>query len=134
MLYARLGRTCPTASCSSIVSSSLPKSTVCARLGTRKRMAYTRARQTAILYPPTDNPALRKLLSALTESETFDTLKTDCLIYYLLRDYKDDRALIFARLKCIVSLLRPPKPPGSAHLQRCLAKAICIYLGCLLAS
>lgn len=53
------------------------------------------------LYPPKDVLALRKLLAAIRAS-SFDRLKKDCLVYYLIRDTKhDDRAASFAQARLI---------------------------------
>lgn len=56
-----------------------------------------------MLYPPRDFTGLRKLLSAISDSDSFDSLKKDCLVYYLLKDYKDGREHDFSRSKRIVS-------------------------------
>lgn len=50
----------------------------------------------AALYPPRDYPALRSLVQAVQDSDSFDALKKNCLLYYLLKDYRDDREKKFA--------------------------------------
>lgn len=64
-------------------------------------VAHSR-RLSAVLYPPTDYPGLRKLIDAIKDS-TFDTLKADCLVYYLLKDYQDGREAQFAKARALVS-------------------------------
>lgn len=57
----------------------------------------------AVLYPPQDHLSLRRLLSAIDDSATFDTLKKNCLVYYLLREYEDGREADYAHKRRIVS-------------------------------
>jgi hypothetical protein len=52
------------------------------------------------LYPPSDVDSLKLLLDAIRDS-TYDTLKKDCLIYYLLKWHKDGREEIYRDDKCI---------------------------------
>jgi hypothetical protein len=52
------------------------------------------------LYPPTDVDSLEVLLDAIRDS-TYDTLKKDCLIYYLLRWHQDEREEVYRDDKCI---------------------------------
>ncbi|KDQ58648.1 hypothetical protein JAAARDRAFT_206519 [Jaapia argillacea MUCL 33604] len=52
------------------------------------------------LYPPTDITTLRRLLDAIEES-TYDALKKDCLIYFLLKWHGDGREVSFAEDRCI---------------------------------
>lgn len=54
----------------------------------------------ASLYPPTDVDSLEVLLDAIRDS-TYDTLKKDCLIYYLLRWHQDGREGVYRDDKCI---------------------------------
>lgn len=56
-----------------------------------------------MVYPPEDHLALRRLLSAIDDSPTFDTLKKNCLVYYLLKEYADGREIKYAHKKRIVS-------------------------------
>lgn len=56
--------------------------------------------QPASLYPPVDVSSLQRLLDAI-ESVTYDTMKRDCLIYYLLRWQMDGRESTFAEEKVI---------------------------------
>ncbi|KAI9438604.1 nuclear pore complex assembly-domain-containing protein [Lactarius indigo] len=57
-------------------------------------------RQPDSLWPPTDPSSLRRLLSAIEES-TYDTLKKDCLIYFLLKWHQDGREEGFKEQRCI---------------------------------
>lgn len=52
------------------------------------------------LYPPRDEGMLRNLLDAIEET-TYDSLKKDCLIYFLLRWHKDGREERFQQDRCI---------------------------------
>lgn len=52
------------------------------------------------LYPPTDVESLEVLLDAIRNS-TYDTLKKDCLIYYLIKWHKDGREEVYRDEKCI---------------------------------
>ncbi|KAJ3837770.1 nuclear pore complex assembly-domain-containing protein [Lentinula raphanica] len=62
---------------------------------------------TDTLYPPLDAPGLHRLLNAIAES-TYDALKKDCLVYFLLKWYKDGRERKFQRDRLI--------PPQFARL------------------
>lgn len=57
----------------------------------------------AVLYPPEDHLSLRRLLSAIDDSQTFDTLKKNCLVYYLLKEFADGREAQYAHKRRIVS-------------------------------
>ena|SRR5882762_11092450 len=52
------------------------------------------------VYPPTDVDSLKRLLDAIRDS-TYDTLKKNCLIYYLLKWHKDGREEVYRDEKCI---------------------------------
>lgn len=52
------------------------------------------------LYPPTDVPSLRFLLKTIIEC-TYDNLKKDCLIYFLLKWHQDGRDKVFRVQKSI---------------------------------
>lgn len=54
----------------------------------------------ATLYPPRNPDILHQLLDAIEES-TYDTLKKDGLIYFLLKWHRDDRAEYYAQARCI---------------------------------
>lgn len=54
----------------------------------------------ASLYPPRSPAILQKLLDAIDNS-TYDTLKKDGLIYFLLKWHRDDRAEYYAYARCI---------------------------------
>ncbi|THH16126.1 hypothetical protein EW146_g4460 [Bondarzewia mesenterica] len=57
-------------------------------------------RQPDTLWPVTDVASLRRLLNAIEES-TYDALKKDCLVYFLLKWHQDDRAGRFKVERCI---------------------------------
>lgn len=57
-------------------------------------------RQPHALYPPRDVQTLRKLLDAI-EATSYDGLKKDCLIYFLLKWHQDDREVQFMEERCI---------------------------------
>ncbi|PPQ74068.1 hypothetical protein CVT26_006949 [Gymnopilus dilepis] len=52
------------------------------------------------LYPPENEEGLRALLDAI-ESSTYDTLKQDCLVYFLLKWHQDGRERHFQLQRCI---------------------------------
>ncbi|KAL4248555.1 hypothetical protein ABKN59_007840 [Abortiporus biennis] len=52
------------------------------------------------LYPPSDVATLGLLLNAIEES-SYDSLKKDCLIYFLLKWHEDGREEAFSDAKCI---------------------------------
>ncbi|KIP12081.1 hypothetical protein PHLGIDRAFT_62558, partial [Phlebiopsis gigantea 11061_1 CR5-6] len=53
-----------------------------------------------MLYPPRDVEGLKRLLDQIEET-TYDTLKKDCLVYFLLKWHEDDRASRFQEARCI---------------------------------
>lgn len=57
-------------------------------------------REPASLYPPIDVPSLLHLLQAI-ENSNYDSLKKDCLVYFLLKWHKDGRERQFADERCI---------------------------------
>lgn len=54
----------------------------------------------AELYPPTGIPELTRLLNAI-DNLSFDSMKRDCLVYYLLKWQEDEQAGEFAEEKYI---------------------------------
>lgn len=52
------------------------------------------------LYPPVDVDSLQRLLDAI-DGASYDSMKRDCLVYYLLKWHGDKRELNFADRKCI---------------------------------
>ena len=52
------------------------------------------------LYPPRDPEGLGQLLGAIEET-TYDNLKKDCLVYFLLKWHKDGREDRFQEERCI---------------------------------
>ncbi|KAI0261672.1 nuclear pore complex assembly-domain-containing protein [Gloeopeniophorella convolvens] len=57
-------------------------------------------RQPDALWPPTDPTSLQRLLDAIEDS-TYDTLKKDCLVYFLLKWHQDGREESFKEERCI---------------------------------
>ena len=55
---------------------------------------------TDTLYPPRDADSLNRLLEAI-ERCTYDRLKKDTLLYYLLRWHRDERETYYGQAKCI---------------------------------
>ncbi|KAF8181999.1 nuclear pore complex assembly-domain-containing protein [Pholiota molesta] len=53
-----------------------------------------------LYYPPDDPQSLQTLLDII-ESSTYDTLKKDCLVYYLLKWHQDGRERNFQQQRCI---------------------------------
>ncbi|KAF9485087.1 hypothetical protein BDN70DRAFT_824580 [Pholiota conissans] len=53
-----------------------------------------------LFYPPDDPQSLQKLLDVI-ESSTYDTLKKDCLVYFLLKWHQDGRERNFQQVRCI---------------------------------
>jgi hypothetical protein len=51
-------------------------------------------------WPPTDPESLRRLLEVI-EGSAYDTLKKDCLIYFLLKWHQDGREERFREDRCI---------------------------------
>ncbi|KAF7360329.1 ELYS domain-containing protein [Mycena venus] len=52
------------------------------------------------LYPPVDVDSLKRLLEAI-QTSTYDALKRDCLVYFLLKWYQDGRDEKYKLEKCI---------------------------------
>ena len=57
-------------------------------------------REPATLYPPTDVASLSTLLNAI-ENSTYDRLKKDSLVYFLLKWHQDGREAQFADDRCV---------------------------------
>jgi hypothetical protein len=57
-------------------------------------------RQPDAFWPPTDPESLRRLLDAI-EGSTYDALKKDCLVYFLLKWHQDGREDRFREYRCI---------------------------------
>ena len=57
-------------------------------------------RQPHTLYPPADRTGLERLLDAIAHC-TFDALKKDCLVYFLLKWHQDGREEDFKLRHCI---------------------------------
>lgn len=57
-------------------------------------------REPYLLFPPEDVESLRTLLDAI-QSSTYDTLKKDCLVYFLLKWHQDGREKDFQQQRCI---------------------------------
>ncbi|KAJ6588924.1 nuclear pore complex assembly-domain-containing protein [Mycena capillaripes] len=57
-------------------------------------------REPDTLYPPVDTDSFHRLLEAIHTS-TYDALKRDCLVYFLLKWYQDGREEKFRLEKCI---------------------------------
>ncbi len=53
-----------------------------------------------MLYPPQTPEALQRLLDVI-ESSNYDSLKKDCLIYFLLKWHQDGREKTFQEQRCI---------------------------------
>jgi hypothetical protein len=51
-------------------------------------------------YPPSDIPSLQRLLNAIIGS-TYDALKKECLVYFLLKWHQDGRESLFQYERCI---------------------------------
>ena len=58
-------------------------------------------RQPHTLFPPSDTEALQALLDAIANS-TYDKLKKDCLVYFLLKWHQDGREEDFKFKRCIL--------------------------------
>ena len=58
-------------------------------------------RQPHTLFPPSDAEALQALLDAIANS-TYDKLKKDCLVYFLLKWHQDGREEDFKFKRCIL--------------------------------
>jgi hypothetical protein len=57
-------------------------------------------REPDTLYPPVDIASFHRLLEAIHTS-TYDALKRDCLVYFLLKWYQDGREDRYKLEKCI---------------------------------
>lgn len=57
----------------------------------------------ALSYPPRDYPSLRRLVTTISDAEAASTLQKDCLVYYLLRDYRDGREGALVEQRAMVS-------------------------------
>jgi hypothetical protein len=57
-------------------------------------------RQPDTLWPPTDPESFHRLLDAIEDS-SYDALKKDCLIYFLLKWHQDGREERFREDRCI---------------------------------
>ncbi|EEB87224.1 hypothetical protein MPER_15513, partial [Moniliophthora perniciosa FA553] len=55
------------------------------------------------LYPPANAEILQRLLDEISKSNTYDALKKDCLVYYLLKWHHDGREARFQRDRSIPS-------------------------------
>ncbi|KAJ3980050.1 nuclear pore complex assembly-domain-containing protein [Lentinula detonsa] len=75
-------------------------------------------RESDTLYPPIDVPGLHRLLNGISES-TYDALKKDCLVYFLLKWYGDGRERKFQRDRLI-----PPQFAQLAEAYWCLDAAV----------
>ncbi|KIK56631.1 hypothetical protein GYMLUDRAFT_76005 [Collybiopsis luxurians FD-317 M1] len=75
-------------------------------------------RDTDILYPPHDVIGLERLLDAISTSK-YDSLKKDCLIYFLLKWHRDGRERRFGKDRSI-----PPQFTQLAEAYWCLDAAI----------
>ena len=53
-----------------------------------------------LLFPPEDVESLQRLLDAI-QGSTYDTLKKDCLVYFLLKWHQDGREKSFQQQRCI---------------------------------
>ncbi|ESK81851.1 elys protein [Moniliophthora roreri MCA 2997] len=53
------------------------------------------------LYPPANAEVLQRLLDEISKSNTYDALKKDCLVYYLLKWHRDGREARFQRDRSI---------------------------------
>jgi hypothetical protein len=57
-------------------------------------------REPDTLYPPVDIDSFHRLLEAI-QTSTYDALKRDCLVYFLLKWYQDGREEKYKLEKCI---------------------------------
>ncbi|KAL0960047.1 hypothetical protein HGRIS_011695 [Hohenbuehelia grisea] len=84
------------------------------------------------LFPPTDVASLERLLDAI-ESSTYDTLKKECLVYYLLKWQGDGKDQALKEHRCI-----PPQFAALSDAYWCLdagvniARAVSILSDCRL--
>ena len=58
-----------------------------------------------VLYPPRDVSSLERLLDTI-EGCQFDVVKKECLVYYLLKWYDDDRATQYRKLRGLLPQYR----------------------------
>ncbi|KAJ3927808.1 MAG: nuclear pore complex assembly-domain-containing protein [Lentinula lateritia] len=85
-------------------------------------------REPDTLFPPNDVPGLQRLLNAIAES-TYDALKKDCLVYYLLKWHRDGRERRFQRDRLI-----PPQFAQLAEAYWCLDAAVNVQIAVSLLS
>lgn len=71
-------------------------------------LASGQIRQPDAVYPPSSPEALQNLLNAIATC-SYDTLKRDCLVYFLLKWHQDGREEEFKLKRCI-----PPQFSGLA--------------------
>ncbi|KAF8155739.1 nuclear pore complex assembly-domain-containing protein [Crassisporium funariophilum] len=57
-------------------------------------------REPYLVYPPEDSEGLERLLEVI-EGTTYDALKKDCLVYFLLKWHQDGRERNFQQQRCI---------------------------------
>lgn len=83
------------------------------------------------LYPPRDVSVLERLLNAIEDS-TYDALKKDGIVYFLLKWHRDGREVYYAQSRCI-----PPQFVALADAYWCLdsgedvpVSATSLYLHC----
>ncbi|KAJ3783191.1 ELYS-like domain-containing protein [Lentinula aff. detonsa] len=81
-----------------------------------------RIRESDTLYPPIDVPGLYRLLNGISES-TYDALKKDCLVYFLLKWYGDGRERNLPRDRLI-----PPQFAQLAEAYWCLDAAVNVQM------
>lgn len=86
-------------------------------------------REPYLLFPPEDAESLQKLLDAI-QSTSYDTLKKDCLVYFLLKWHQDGREKAFQQQRCI-----PPQFTALAdaywHLDTGINVPVCTYFFCM---
>ena len=86
-------------------------------------------REPYLLFPPEDAESLQKLLDAI-QSTSYDTLKKDCLVYFLLKWHQDGREKAFQQQRCI-----PPQFAALAdaywHLDTGINVPVCTYFFCM---
>jgi hypothetical protein len=63
-------------------------------------LASARIPQPDTLFPPTDVESLRRLLDAIQNS-SYDMLKKDCVVYWLLKWHQDGKAKAFREARCL---------------------------------
>jgi len=81
---------------------------------------------TYVLYPPESPETLERLLDAI-ECSDYDSLKKDCLVYFLLKWHPDGRERTFQEQRCI-----PPQFVALAdaywHLDTGINVPVCVTL------